>query len=123
MSIVLWIIKQLCLKSSIFWIIIKLQCTIIRLQIKMQIHDLNGRFKKSNMKIVSSFNALFPALLLHEKKKDIRFWAGRVCNNIFVLLRLFGIFIPLYSNRNSRVRNKLQLKYASLSLNYFIVFL
>ena len=79
---------------------------VIRLQIKMQIHDLNGRFKKSNMKIVSSFNALFPALLLHEKKKDIRFWAGRVCNNIFVLLRLFGIFIPLYSNRNSRVGTK-----------------
>ena len=57
---------------------IKLQWTIIRLQIKMQIHDLNGRFKKSNMKIVSSFNALFPALLLHEKKKDIRF-LGRAC--------------------------------------------
>ena len=80
---------------------------VIRLQIKMQIHDLNGRFKKSNMKIVSSFNALFPALLLHEKKKRHSFLlAGRVCNNIFVLLRLFGIFIPLYSNRNSRVVTK-----------------
>ena len=92
----------LCLKSSIFLDNDKTSMhNVIGIQIKVQIYDSNGRFKKSNMKIVSSFNALFPALLLHEKKKRHSFLlAGRVCNNIFVLLRLFGIFIPLYSNRN-----------------------
>ena len=48
-------------------------------QIQSQVHDINSMFKKSKMKIVSSFNALFPELLLHEKEKKIFNFFGRAC--------------------------------------------
>ena len=72
---------------------------VIGIQIKVQIYDSNGRFKKSNMKIVSSFNALFPALLLHEKKKDIRFfWPG-----VFAIIYLFSCVYLVFLYRYIRI--------------------
>ena len=67
------------------------------LQIQSEVHDINSMFKKSKMKIVSSFNALFPELLLHEKKKDIRFLAGRVCNKyLFFCVYLVSLYTVIF---------------------------
>ena len=61
----------------------------------MLIHDINGMFQEIEKKIVSSYNALFPALLCMKRKKDIRCWPGVFAINI-CSLRLFDI--TLYRN-------------------------
>ena len=71
---------------------------VIGIQIKVQIYDSNGRFKKSNMKIVSSFNALFPALLLHEKKKIFVFGPG-----VFAIIYLFSCVYLVFLYRYIRI--------------------